>query len=126
MTLGARGCTTAARGSSMLEILVAMGLFAVTGSACLSVIYGTSVRNEWNEELGLAHKAAQQVMEDLLAMPFDTMQAQNNLAFGVPALGTQKNVGRVQIVPLSNSLVEIHVRVDHEMIHVDLVTRRNR
>ena len=114
-------------------VVLAIALLGVMG-----VLLVTHQHNTSSSEATLAYKSCQEVMEQLRAMSYDSMLAQNDVPFVARKLHPNREIGMVQISDISpeaepDTLVEMRVRirtgpgqVTRSPVNVELVSRRSR
>lgn len=122
-------------GFSSLEILVCIVVLGIASLTLLSLISSSMTVNASSQYQVMAYKAAQDVMEQLIAMDYTQLPAQNGLTFDVISIKelTNKTIGSIGVVDVSGGsgkLYEITVRVAYvgdrtvPRLNINLVTRR--
>lgn len=130
--MGTRG------GFSLLEVILAMVVLAIALLGVMGVLLVTHQHNTSSSESSLAHKACQEVMEQLRAMSYDAMLTQNNLDFVARKLHPTQPIGVVEVSDVSpagdpDTKAEMRVRirtqpgqVTRAPVNVELVSWRSR
>lgn len=139
------------RGVTMVELVIAMGVLALALMALLSVFFAASTHRQASADRTQALKACQDVMERMLALPFDEMTQRVpydptsqrwELRFVARKVDAVRPLGRVEVtfvdpdrpetvIPTPTQLARITVEVSgHEigLSHVNerIVTWRSR
>ena len=120
-------------GFSLLEVMIAMAVLAIAVVGTLGVLLVTHQHNTATDEASLAHKACQEMMEQLVGMTYDTMLAQDGLAFVAPKLHATQAIGAIQITEPVADRAEMRVRIQTQPgqvtrspINVELISWRSR
>lgn len=135
-------------GFSLLEVMIALAVLTTGALVALTVMIGTSSRNEQQKQVVLAHKACQDTMEALLSMSYTDLCSLDDYENGPPAQALTFSVtapgfprmpngnpvtGTYTLLDISNQYgftansqkaFEIDVRVDYQNIHARMTTRR--
>jgi prepilin-type N-terminal cleavage/methylation domain-containing protein len=122
------------KGYTLLEVVIAAGILAISLAGITAVFLSSMYADEYSQKLTIAYKAAQEVMEQLLAMQWEELALQDGVEFEVLGLGIpDPKIGLISITDLSEEggrLYEITVSIDHEPsdgtgpIKLKLITRR--
>ena len=142
----ARAC--ARSGFSLLEVMIALAVLTAGALVALTVMIGTSSRNEQSKQVAIGYKVSQDVMEAMLSMTYADLTSLKTyqdgppaqpLTFNVTAPGFPRQpngnfvVGTYSLMDVSNQygwgagsgkVIEIDVRVDYQNIHCRITARR--
>ena len=86
-----RARNKAKRGTSLLEVIIAFMVLALAIVGTMSLMLVLETHNTARSDANYAYKASTDMMEQLMAMDWATMNAQNNVKFAVPAVLDNKN-----------------------------------
>ena len=125
-------------GFSLLEVMIASAVFAVAMIGISGLILVTHQHSESSAETMVAYKASQEILEQLQAMTYDQMLAQDGVAFVVTQLHPTQEIGSIEVTDVSepglpDTKAEIRVRVQTQAgeitrmaLNVELVSWRSR
>jgi prepilin-type N-terminal cleavage/methylation domain-containing protein len=142
----ARACNKS--GFSLLEVMIALAVLTAGALVALTVMMGTSSRNEQQKQVAIGYKVCQDVMEAMLSMSYSDLVSLRAYQQGPPAQALTFNVtapgfprlpgggyvvGTYNLMDVSNQygwpansgkVIEIDVRLDHQNIHCRITARR--
>lgn len=131
-----------------MEVMIALAVLATGALVALTVMMGTSQRNEHHRQMAVGYKVSQDAMEALLSMSFTDLLAlrayqvgppTHALTFAVTAPSFPRQPdgsfvsGTYSLLDVSNQygwaanagkVIEIDVRIDYLLIHTRIVSRR--
>ena len=136
------------RGYSLIEVMLSLAVLATGALVALTVMSGTAQQNEVQKGVSLGYKSSQDVMEALLSMSWADLDNLYSYQQGPPAhaltfLVTAPGFPRLNgggyvsgtytLTDVSDQygwaagsrkVYEIDIRVDHQIIHVRIASRR--
>jgi len=103
-------------GSLLLETAFGAAVFALVVTGTVGLYLLVQSHNLGSDHTRQATKGCQEILEQLLAMNFATMSAQNGVPFVVPPLHPTQALGSIQITDVSppgdpGTILEVVVRV---------------
>lgn len=128
--------------------MIALAVLTTGALVALTVMIGTSSRNEQQRHVVIAHKACQDTMEALLSMSYADLCSLDDyengppaqaMVFSITAAGFPRQAdgslvnGTYSLIDISDQYgfaansqkaFEIDVRVDHQNVHARMTTRR--
>lgn len=135
-------------GFSLMEVMLCLAVLVTGSMVALTVMMGTAQQNETQKAVSLGYKSSQDVLEALLSMSWADLQSLYTYQQGPPARVLSFNVtaqgfprkpdgsfatGTYTLTDIStqygwaagsNKVYEIDVRIDYNLIHTRVVTRR--
>jgi len=126
--------TGATQGSTLVEIVVAMGVMAVGLAGFIGLLAATHGHNESSDDVRVAYQACQEALEDLVRTPIAELPSKDGTTFLVSGIDPAQPIGSVQVkdfLPTTDpgKVFEITVRVKSagqtfRPVDVSLVTLR--
>lgn len=133
--LGGSICLNGESGVTLPEVIISLAILAGAALSLLG-LFGSSLRvNSAVQHSTIAFKAGQEVMEQIMAMDYTSVPAQNGLTFDVIGIKELPNptIGSVTVTDVSGGagrLYEIVVRISYNgdgaipKLNINLTARR--
>lgn len=124
------------RGSSLLEVVLALGVISVALAGVLGLLLLTHQHNTSANETSVAYKACQEMMERLRTLTYAQVKAQDGVAFVAIKLHPIQPLGTIAVTDASpvgdpDTLVEVRVSIvtppgqyTRQAVNVQLVSWR--